>query len=1212
MGSRSAVGIGLRRLVRVVPALLLCLPAGVGAARGEQPPESVPSFKAVPEVQALLDQGKQAYLSGKNELSATLYEQALSKARELKDRKGEAEALRSRGVVYAVTGQQQRALEYHQQALSLYVALGDKSGEAITLNNIAHFYSNTDQPQKALEYYQQALLIYHALGDKAREGAALRDIGVVYNATGQPQKALEYYQQALTIDRALGDKAGEGGTLVNIGLVYNATGQPQKALECYQQALPLLHAAGQRQFEANALNNIGIVYSNTGQPQKALEYYQQALLIYRTLGDKPGEGGTLVNIGLVYLNSGHSQKALEYYQQALPICRAFGSKLAEGVALLNIGKIYADTGQPQKALEYYQRALPLLHAAGQQQNEANALNNIGNVYSNTDQPQKALEYYQQALPIRRALGDKAGEGAVLLNIGKVYSDTGQPQKALEFDRDALSIFQAIRDPGGEAGILLNIGIVYNATGQPDKALQYYRQALTIDRALGNKAGEANALVDIGTVYDNTGQPDKALQYYRQALPIYRALGNKAGEGSALVNIGLVYNATGQPQKALEYYQRALPLLHAAGQRQFEANALNDIGNVYRDLGQPQKALEHYQQVLTIRRALGDKARESRVLDCIGFVETTQQNVTSAAQHYDRAIALTEQLRTNLGGYSEAKSRYLQSKLPLYYRGLRAHLRLHHEEKAFALAQQTKARVLLDLMASGRVDLSRDLTADERQQVQQLSQQADFLNRQMVKEGVENEVGAKKRFAALQQRLRQAESQLQTLTDTLYARHPTLAAKTVAKTATLADMAALLPADTALLDYVVTSPQQVALFVVRQHRGKPSLHIYALPISYNRLARQTAAFHVACADPRRSYRSAARQLYAQLVAPAGTALSGTSHLVICPDQTLWDVPFAALLASDGKFLADRYKISYAYSATGLRAAQALRSAPHRMLPTGSLLVLANPEFGEVSRFGDLKELSRQRPFDLPSRPFDLPSRPFDLPSRPFDLPSRPFDLPSRPFDVPSRPFDVPSRPFNAPSRSLPSLVRGKRIASLPGTQREADALARLFPGAAIFTGDKAQETVVKQEAGKYRYLHFATHGFCNDADPMLSSIVLAAPPKGSQDDGFLTARELSELNLSAEMVVLSACNTARGEERSGEGVIGLSWALLVAGCPTQVVSQWSVDDASTATLMADFYHGLNAGRGKAAALRSAAQKLRNDGKHAHPYYWAPFILIGDGR
>src|SRR5205807_2170165 len=135
--------------------------------------------------------------------------------------------------------------------------------------------------------------------------------------------------------------------------------------------------------------------------------------------------------------------------------------------------------------------------------------------------------------------------------------------------------------------------------------------------------------------------------------------------------------------------------------------------------------------------------------------------------------------------------------------------------------------------------------------------------------------------------------------------------------------------------------------------------------------------------------------------------------------------------------------------------------------------------------------------------DLPGqRPIDRPSRPMDRPSRPFDRPSRPFDRPSRPFDSPSRPFDSPSRQMASLLeRGGRIASLPGTQREADALKRDFPDGKVYTGAQAQEAIARREMSQYRYLHFATHGFFNDASPMLSSIVLAQPTPGSKEDGF---------------------------------------------------------------------------------------------------------------
>jgi len=414
------------------------------------------------------------------------------------------------------------------------------------------------------------------------------------------------------------------------------------------------------------------------------------------------------------------------------------------------------------------------------------------------------------------------------------------------------------------------------------------------------------------------------------------------------------------------------------------------------------------------------------------------------------------------------------------------------------------------------------------------------------------------------------------------------------------------------------------------KGKTALHLYAIKSSAETLSGMTRSFRASCADPRKDYRSLAVKLYQLLVQPAEAAINGKVRLVICPDGPLWDVPFQALLVRTSRvgedvgrkssFLAQRFEIAYAYSATGAQAC--FVSKPYRKRPHGVMLAFANPDFGTSKRFGDLDDLPGQRPLAAPSRPFDAPSRPLEKPSRP---------------------IAVASRAFESVSRSFEALSRGGRIAALPGTQREADALKKDFPGATILTGINAQESIAKSEGGKYRYLHFATHGFFNDASPMLSSIVLAQPrPQTStgsaaitdashqidnrksiienQEDGFLTAREIFDMDLSAEMVVLSACNTARGVQRSGDGVIGLTWALFVAGCPTQVVSQWSVDDASTATLMERFYANLTQKKmSKGAALRNASlslfqnrkSKIENR-KFTHPYYWAPFVLMGDWR
>jgi CHAT domain-containing protein len=298
-----------------------------------------------------------------------------------------------------------------------------------------------------------------------------------------------------------------------------------------------------------------------------------------------------------------------------------------------------------------------------------------------------------------------------------------------------------------------------------------------------------------------------------------------------------------------------------------------------------------------------------------------------------------------------------------------------------------------------------------------------------------------------------------------------------------------------------------------------------------------------------------------------------------------VPFAVLTDRQGVPLLERFELCFDYSATGARAVLTKPRRPDQA--TGAILALADPDFGGASRFSGATRIQ------------------------------------SEPQVEGQRPISVPDRPISVPDRTL-LLPRGTVLRSLPGTEREAAAIRRDFPSAAtldvlVLTHQAAQESTFKREAGKYRYLHLATHGFFNDAAPLLSSLVLAMPPAtgdGSEEDGFLTAREIFDLDLShCELAVLSACDTARGERRSGEGVIGLTWALFVAGCPSQVLSQWPVNDASTATLMERFYANLShqgKGMSKGSALRAAALSLRQSPSNAHPYYWAPFLLVGDWR
>ncbi len=1072
----------------------------------------------------------------------------------------EVQALLEQGDKARSTYRWEEALRVYDQALEKARGLNDRVGLATTLNNIGEVHRTTGKPRKALEHFERALPLFQAVGDKWSEAATLSNLGLVYRSTGELRKALECYEKALPLWRAVDDKGAEATALTGIGTVYRSTGESRKALEYYQQALPLSRAVGDKGGEAVTLNNIGLVYRLTGAPREALEHYEQALALLRAVRDRAGEAETLNNIGVLYRSTGEPRKALEYYERALPLRREVGDKAGEAVTLTSIGVLHRSSGEPRRALEYYERALPLHREVGNKAAEATTLNNLGVVYASTGEPRQALEYYEKALSLRRAIADTGGEALTLITIGQVYQSTGEPRKALEQYERALPLVRTVGDRRSEMTTLNNIGAVYDSTGEPGKALGYFQQALSLSRAIGDKSAEATAFHNIGQIYRVTGEPRRALEYYEKALPLRRAVGDKAGEALTLNSIGSAHRSIGEPREALEHHERALGLQRAVGDKSGEATALAGIGVVYDLAGEPSKAIEHYDRALPLFRAAGRRGDEAAILQNQALVRYQAGDRSAAAELIEQSINLQEQVRGSLGASPDAMLGFLAQNGHVYR--WRADLLLEEgrPDAAFHAAQRAKAGTVINLMAGGRVDFSGALTPEDRQRERDLEAEVSRLHMLFLR--------APRPGGALADRatpLRQAETTLATFRSQLYARYPEVASRRAAISIQLSETGRFLPADTALLEYVTVTMEKgshyvadrTLLFCVTLKDGAPSLQVYPVARTRAHLAEQGAKLQEQIQTRREIFRLAARELHGALIAPAARQLAGKKRLVICPDGPLWNVPFQALLnekvhGGEDRFLVEEYEVVYAYSATHAKAALDESNRPERRKPAGDLFVLANPDFGDVAG----------------------------------------------------------TKPLEA-SRSL--ALRDAGLAPLAGTQAEAAALQRVFPRAAIHIGGKAQEATVKREAGKYRYLHFATHGIVHPGFPLLSNMALAQKPQEGEEDGFLMAREIFDLNLSAEMVVLSACETGRGDIKS-EGIVGLLWSLFAAGSPTQVVSQWRVEDRSTAKLMEGFYRRLKAsnGKGKGAALRAAARQLMRDGRHHHPFYWAPFILVGDWR
>lgn len=357
--------------------------------------------------------------------------------------------------------------------------------------------------------------------------------------------------------------------------------------------------------------------------------------------------------------------------------------------------------------------------------------------------------------------------------------------------------------------------------------------------------------------------------------------------------------------------------------------------------------------------------------------------------------------------------------------------------------------------------------------------------------------------------------------------------------------------TTLLEYVV-SDDETFLFTVTKAKGATRdtpavIHAQRLPMSRTILAKRTEELRAALAERSINWEASAHALGRDLLDPAWTTFAGCERLIIVADGPLWELPFQALTT----------------------AGEAAASKPPRVLWETCSVSFA------------------------PSLTF-LAHAPSSLPTRPARL------------SAVGNPTLASAPVAGRDAVSSGSMLVSEEIRPLPNAEKQVRALAELYATehSKVLVGAGAHEDTFKQLVSDYDVIHFATHGFLNDTAPMYSRLLMTQTDLAPDEDGLLEAWEWLPLRLHARLAVLSACETGRGRVSDGEGMIGLSWALLGVGCPAVVVSQWKVDSASTTELMIAFHQHLLAGNVPADALREAGLALAKIPRYRHPFYWAP--------
>jgi CHAT domain-containing protein len=969
-----------------------------------------------------------------------------------------------------------------------------------------------------------------------------------------------------------------------------------KAIKAYQEALLNWQVAGQRRLAACALQSIGDLHCVLSENQKALRYYNQALLLYKTVKDWRGEIDTLNDIGYSYIDLGDIPKTMNYCNRAHRLSQQVGYARGEARALTNIGLAYDVSGDPQKAIDFLNQAVAIWQRLKDRSGQAEALMNLGYTRYDLGEVHQALDCYQQALVFWAAAKKRQGQARTLTAIGGAFSFLGEKQQALNFHKQAVELFETMGDRNGQAAALNGIGYVYEDLGENSQALDFYSRALEIYRALSNRRYEALTIGYVGKIHALSGEQGQAFKYYNRKLALSRILRDRRMEAYVLEDMGAVFEFTGNQQKALDHYNRALALSQMLGDLRAQAYTLNDIGFIYESRVQRRRALQLYNEAFDLIQSVQDRRGETQTIYNIARVERDLGHLAAACNHIKSALALAESLRTKIVN-TELRASYFASVHQHYELYIDLLMQMHKQHPseqlnvaALEASERARARELLEILTEARADIRKGVDAGLLQRKRDMQQQINVRAEQQVR--LLNEKPSEAQKNAIKKELETLLTQYQEVETQIRLQSPRYAALTQPALLNLGEIQQLLDSDTLLLEYSLGDARSYLWAV-----SATSMMSYELPGSaeikaaasplleafFNRqpTGSQSARFTELPGERfTAQYWQQASRLSRMLLGPVAPQLE-SRRLVIVAEGVLQYIPFSALPVPQqmeksghavGYDAAGLTPLVVEHEIVNLPSASALavlrREANDKKPATRAIAVLADPVFEmDDSRVPGAVEASAA-----------------------------------------THPPLAEKAHRRRDERGFPRLF---------STEEEAEAILAFAPPGQCFkaTGFQAsRETATNGQLSQYRIVHFATHELLDTDHPELSAIVLSlVDERGQPQDGFLRLHDIYNLELAAELVVLSACNTALGKEIKGEGLIGMTRGFMYAGARRVVASLWKVDDDATAELMKLFYEGmLKKNLRPAAALQSAQVEMWKQKRWRAPSYWAAFILQGEWK
>lgn len=1140
---------------------------GQTASYGATAPDTIVARRLLEEVKALMQEKRWEQAMAKLDSAKVIYVKVVGE-----ESQEVANIYHQEGVKEFIQNNYDLAITIWEKALQIRIKVfGEKHLDVAKLYyNLGLSHQNKQNYDRAITYFENSLSIRLQLLKENNIDIANNyfQLGRAYLEKNDFSKAFSNVQIALNIQEdILGSENFDVGTSYGtLGNIYQQKGDYENAISNYEKTLHIfIKNFGEKSKEvADVYNSLGGAYIDNNDYQNAIYYYEKGMQIRIDIfGEKDIKTVmSYANLGNVYNYMGSYEKAIFFSNKALEgVFHSFGEGHPSIVGIYgNLGNSYADLGNYEIAFNYYKKSLnlQLLNSGEDNLDATYSYLRIGILYNKIGDYIKSIQYLEKALGIQKRifLEDNPTLHYAYNNIGISYYYRGEYRKSIEYFEEALRLLTLNTSELsiGAAWCYHNIGGSYSDLNEYERASNYLNKALEIRLKLqGNKHPDvATSYINLGTLYQKKKDYDEAISYFNRAADIFSTVMSKHHPSVALSysNIGVCYDHKNQFDKAISVYYEGI-------------KSNTDSSGVI--LSMPIQA-KLFQQ---IGQSYIHWYREKETEEYLSQSNQALQNAKNIIQNQYSTFSQSESKEDLLEiSHSIYEDILLNNQLIRVKQNLES-----FSSESFNISELSRHMILLE--------------STKESQALQFSSIPDNILQKEKNLRVDIAYYDKKRQEKLSEGLSQTDTTVLVISSKLFdlnREYEALKArferdypdyyrlKYDLSTVSVEEVQnQLLEKGQTMLEYFV-GDSSIFVFVIRpdKYEVKEIPRDFALDSLVQQLRDGLYGYHSASRKTDKlfeetinKYTATAQQLYQKLVAPVEHLL--TDNLLIIPDGILGYVSFEALLTgaieneknyASYPYLLKKYRVSYCYSATLL---QEMKQKQHRRQPSKTLLAMApfyNKSYDYLeNQFGKILQDELQKD-------------------------------------------------------SLDFFVNRKSFRDLPNSGEEAITASKLWKGD-YFVNKDATEERFNHLAGDYRILHLPTHGVADHRVGDYSYLAFTEV-QDSVENELLYVRDLYNLQLNADLVILSACETGVGELQRGEGIISLARAFAYAGAKSMVTSLWVANDTSTKELMTEFHKQLRKGKTKDVALQAAKLEYldKRPGNEAHPYFWAAFIAIGD--